>query len=565
MATDVYFNGRKESLPGVYSTIKSGINNPPQTSDYGKCLIIDTGGGASYGGGGGINGEHTKGSDAIYTFNTLQEFRTYQVGGLLWKTAEGLFKPDGSNVGISQLIYVRAATTVAASMSFTATGGGSAGGTFAFDVRDEGLIGNGSEYDGGGEDGGGSDGTTSGDLSDPILIKGYAYTVESGVIDTNKFIFKIWKGNYTGLRTSDKISFGEDTKLTSIPNLIAQSPEFNNIQDLINWADTDSTFNSYFVKGSCTVTGAGTVDSTDVTAVAGYNLASGGTETYGTTDLTDTLSAIKDLDYTFILSDKYGTTDYDSASVGAIQSHIETEAKYDKYMFYGGGKDSTEFSATDGSLDQAAYFDSNKVIVVHGDAKKASSISATGFRQWETIYKAARVLGRIAGQEPQVPGTFKSIGIEGEVHALTDIQREQALAGGVLTTYFDIDFNTFIITQSINTLQNNKNIVNADGKSFTIEIERIKAQLNKDLVINAKVQLLGQPSGVNRNTLSQKYVENWTKAFLQTKVATQANDNLLIGWQDVVATRQQDNYFVTYGITANTPVTKLFFTGSLLD
>ena len=43
MATGYIFNGRKETLPGVYATIKSGIQNAPISADYGTVLIIDNG------------------------------------------------------------------------------------------------------------------------------------------------------------------------------------------------------------------------------------------------------------------------------------------------------------------------------------------------------------------------------------------------------------------------------------------------------------------------------------------------------------------------------------------
>jgi hypothetical protein len=549
MATVKYFNGRKVILPGVYSTIKSGVNNPPQINDYGTCLIIDTGKGATYGGGGSINGEHTSGQDAIYTFSELKDFQSFQKGGILWKTAEALFKPDGQNVGISQLIFVRAATTTGATMTFSPVGGGANGGTFAFDTLDEGLITNGVlDVD-----------------NNNNLIKGYAFTVESGIVDVNKWIFKVWLGTYVGDHT-DGFSYDESLQVDSKPALIVQSPEFDNVQELIDWSENDPDFRAAFVPDPTNaIAGDGSVDATDAATAATYQVAAGGTETYGTSDLTDVLEAVKELKYPFILSDAYGSSDYNTASVGAIQSHIESDAVYGHYMYYGGGKDKSEFGQTDGSIPQTAYFDSNKVIVCHGDVKKASNVDPTGFRIWPTLYKAANILGRIAGLPPQVPGTFKSIGIDGEVHKLTTKERETALQAGVLTTYFDTDFNNFIITQAVNTLQNNTNVINADGRSFSIQLERIKAQINTDVVVNAKIQLLGQPNGVNRNTLSANYVKNWTERFLETKKATPSDDNLIISYQDVTVKRVQDYWEVTYGIVPNNEITKLFFTGTILD
>jgi hypothetical protein len=546
MATSKYFNGRRVTLPGVYTTIKSGVLNPPQVTDYGKVLVLDLGLGANYGGGSGITGDLANSQDSIYQFTDLVTYREFLKGGLLWKVAEGLFKPDGAEVGASIVYHVKAATTSKSTLTFTATGGGAAGGTITFNPKDEGIIGNGLL-----------------DTNDD-LYKGYAYTVVTGVKDTSKWILKVWRGGYKGVHT-DGIAYDGVSQADSTPVLLAQSPEFNNIQTLIDWMNEDPSFGEYFVKATGTVTGLGTVIQADVTAVAGYNVATGGTESYDSDDLSNVLTAIKDLDYTHILCTKYGKDDYDNALVGAIVSHIETEAKYDKYMLYGGGKDKTEFTQTDGSIAQATYFDTNKVLVVHGDSKEASNLVASGFRVWPTIYKAAKVLGRIAGLPPQVPVTFKSINVDGEVHSLTDTEKEQALDGGVLATYYDADFRKFIVLKGVNTIQNNTNVINPDGKSFNHQIERIKAQLNKDLYVNAKSQLLGQPNGVNRNTLSPAYIRNWVIGFLESKRATSTKDDILLSYQDITVTRTQDYYEVNYGFTPNGEIDKVFFTGFLLD
>lgn len=547
MATSKYFNNKLRKLPGAYSRIISGIQNPPQTADFSRVLLIDTGTGANYGGGSGVTGEFYQNKDTVYEFSSITDARNYYKGGLLWKVMEGLFRPDGSQPGISTLYVIKAATTIASSLTFTAVGGASNGGSFIVKPLDEGIIGNGI-----------LDAANSNNL-----IKGYAYTVESGVIDTAKWIFKLWVGTYTGIYT-DSISYGEDLQSSSTPTLLVQSPEFDNIQDLLDWAGTDYTFSQYFrLDATSAVAGTGVVDAADVSAVTGYNVGVGGTETYGTTDLTAALEAVKDLNYTHILSDKYGTSNYNGATVGAIKAHIETDAKFLKYMFYGGGKDATEFSAAGGSLAEAAYFDSNQVIVCHGDALKASNQAPTGFRQWVTLYKAAVVLGRIAGLQPQIPGTFKSIGIEGEAHNLSEQEQERALAAGVLATIYDGDFGYFSILQAVNTLQNNTNLINADGKSFSHQLERIKSQLNKDVETNAKIQLLGQPNGVNRNTLSANFVKNWIESFLETKRASAAQDNLIIDYQNVVVTRTQDYYDVDYEFIPNSEITKLFFTGKM--
>ena len=98
MASTFYWNNKQISLPGAYSTIVSGETGPARQLDYGKVLVIDTGTySAGFGGGAGINGENTSGQNAIYTFDTISDFRGFMKGGLWWRVAEALFAPDPSN------------------------------------------------------------------------------------------------------------------------------------------------------------------------------------------------------------------------------------------------------------------------------------------------------------------------------------------------------------------------------------------------------------------------------------------------------------------------------------
>lgn len=93
---------------------------------------------------------------------------------------------------------------------------------------------------------------------------------------------------------------------------------------------------------------------------------------------------------------------------------------------------------------------------------------------------------------------------------------------------------------------------------------RVIAQLNKECVVNAEIDLLGDENGVNLNTLSKGALETWTINFLQSRVATANQDNLIQRFQNVVATRIEDYYDVTYEVVVNSEITKIFFTGFLL-
>jgi hypothetical protein len=549
MATKYFFGNKEISLPGAYSTVKSAINNPPSTANYGRVLVIDNGEGANFGGGAGINGELANGADAIYRFSRLSEYQAFLKGGIFWKAAEALFKPNGNLQGASEVIHVKAATTEAASMTFSPTGGGTAGGTFIVQPRDEGVIAN---------------GVQTGTGATAHLDKGYGFTVESGVKDTSKWIFKIWRGTWTGDYT-DNIAYGEIAKEDSEAELVIQSPEFDNVQTLLDWAATNKFNEKFYLDPTSAVTGAGTVDVDDISALTDYTLAAGGTETYTSTDLDAVLEEVKDLDYAILLNGQHGTTDYNSALSSKMFVHLRDEAEFMKFMVIGGGANEDEFSSVGGSIDIAAYFDDIHAIVVHGNVKEASQKAANGFREWNTLIHSAFVVGRLAGLEPQVPITNKALGIDGVVHPLSKLDKEKAVDAGVLATSYNQYTQSFNVVQGVNSLQENTYLINPDASSFSIQIMRIVSQINRELVSNANSELLADERGVNINTLSAGTLLNWTKNYLQSRIATPEQDNLITRYQNVTVTRNQDAYFVSYEIVVNGEITKVFFTGFLLQ
>jgi hypothetical protein len=550
MATKYSFDNKQISLPGAYSTIKSAIDNPPIAATYGRVLVIDNNVGATFGGGSGIDGELANGLDAIYRFQSLAQYQSFLAGGIFWKATDALFNPGLSSaiLGASEVLHVKAATTTCAIMTFTATGGGTAGGTFKVKPRQEGVSAN---------------GVITGTGATAHLDKGYGYTVQSGVKDTTKWIMKIWRGSWKGDYT-DGIAYDEIAKANTKPDLIIQSPEFNNIQDLLTWGATPQ-FNQYFYMDPTSAkTGLGTVTSADITGLVGYTLAIGATETYSTTNLDLILEAVKDVDYNFLLSDQFGTVNYDSASSSKMFVHLRDQAQFLKFMIVGGGKDQDEFDSADGSIDMAEYFNNIHAVVVHGNVKKTSQSAPDRFRYWNALIHAAYVTGRLAGLEPQVPVTNKALNIDGVVHPMTDTQKESALEAGVLCTNYNQYSNTFNVVQGINTLQNNTYLVNSDATSFSIQMMRIVSQVNRTLVANANTELLLDERGVNMNTLSPGTLVNWTKNQLQNMVASQDRDNLIISYDNVTVTRNQDSYFVNYEIVVNGEITKVFFTGFMI-
>jgi hypothetical protein len=321
------------------------------------------------------------------------------------------------------------------------------------------------------------------------------------------------------------------------------------------------------------VTGTGLLSAADLTLYTGTQVATGGTETYSTAALSTVLDSVVSLDYTFILSDKYGVTtpstdNMKSTENGLMLAHIASQAKFEKFMFVGGGLDVTQFAqSTLSSISGAQYFNTEKVILVHGGIKKVSNLNGSGFRSFDSLYKTAIVLGRTAGLPPQVPLTFKNIAIDGELHQLKTKEKVQALDAGVLATYWDSDFGKFTVLQDVNTIQQNKNLINPDGTSYSLQLRRITSQINKELIQNAKTELLGQKFGVNRNTLSPAFLRDWVIGYLKSRTVTDQIDNLIISFpaDKVTVTRVQDAYQVNYQFSPNTEIRILLFTGVMID
>ena len=553
MATSVYFNGKLRTLPGAYSTITSGDSTASRSLDYGTVLIIDTGVyGAGFGGGAGVNGEGAQGLDAIYEFDDLTTFRNFVKGGMYWKCAEALWKPDPSNadaVGISKLLFVRACTTKAAKMTFTATGGGSNGGTFVIRTIDEGLNANGVTEE--------IDGVT-------YLKNGYAFTTEAGVDNPEAVVLKLWQGTFTGLYkdpvTGVELSYNELTVEQSDANLLCESPECTTMAELIYWAQTDENFGARFVLDDATaVKGTGKMNASDVTD--GYQLAAGGTETYTpNTDLESVLSQIADVDYNIVMTDQIGANAL-SAANKAIIAHRNLDAKFDKFVFIGAYDSRANYEA---SLAYAKQANNAYVCIVHGGIGTASDMVASKIRWWGVFYNLCQVVGRTAGKPPYVPITNKTIGGDKLQMIPNEKEMEKAVKAGLVVVYPNPYLGRFVVLQGVTTLQDNKTLFNKKGLSFSIQFMRVIAQLNKECVVNAEIDLLGDENGVNLNTLSKGALETWTINFLQSRVATANQDNLIQRFQNVVATRIEDYYDVTYEVVVNSEITKIFFTGFLL-
>ena len=179
----------------------------------------------------------------------------------------------------------------------------------------------------------------------------------------------------------------------------------------------------------------------------------------------------------------------------------------------------------------------------------------------DTVYTAAIVAGLTAGLSPQVPITYKSVDIKGLSHVLTESERIQALDGGLLALRPLQEFG-FVVNQGINSLQKNTFLINPDGTSFEISVGRIADQLNFEHVEFFKqLEFIGK----NVNTLNATELINHTKTFLESKVATSNQDNLILFFRNITAKLVDDTWFLNYEFRPNTPINKVFITGIMVN
>jgi hypothetical protein len=176
-----------------------------------------------------------------------------------------------------------------------------------------------------------------------------------------------------------------------------------------------------------------------------------------------------------------------------------------------------------------------------------------------SIYLAATIIGMAAGSAPQIPLTFKRTGFENFKYDLKQKEREKALQAGIMHVR---NVNGYwVVNQGITTLQDNKQTYANDGQSLELSIALIKAQLNKELIIDASDRFTGK----NVGTVSPATVKNFVETKLQSLTATKDTDNLIIDWKNVKTVAKNSDYFTTYDFVPNVPVNKLFFTGNILE
>ena len=535
MATVVNFQGKNYIEPGSYAATVYNPTSVANVGDFGNVMIIDTGlsmnGTYEFAGGSGVQGELNQGLKSVYEFQNYEDFLAFMGGGLVGDIAEKIFTPIAGAAGAPKLFYVRAATTLAATIDLTL----SEGNVLSLKCKNEGVVGNGVEVE-------------------SVLKVGYAAKIVAGdAVDT--FKLQIFRGSFSGV-DKDGEPFGVYPIDKAVPNMIAESPDLTTLAELFDWASTNRNVLSHFVVSK---TGA---DATLLKAVTQV-LATGGTTTFlSGTEYADVLEAISELDVTFFLTSNLNAADgkgVDANTNAKLFTFLKQDAKFTEFMVVAGGEDDTDlFGESNSSESIAKFYNSGQVVVVHG-SPVVTRKDRNGTKQLNSIYLAAAVIGLNAGLAPQTPLTFKRVGYQSFVYDLKKRERENALQAGIL--HMRNVSGYWCVNQGVTTLLDNKKTIADDGQSFELSVELIKSQLNKELILEGQVRFTGQTIA----QASPQSVKNFTETKLASLVAYPGNDNLLVTWKNVKVTAKNSDFYITYDFVPNIPVNKTFFVGNVLD
>lgn len=535
MATVVNFHGKNYIEPGSYAVSVYNPTSVVNVSEFGNVMIIDTGlaknGDYEFAGGSGIHGELNKGLKSVYEFDNYEDFLSFMGGGLVGDIAEKIFTPRDGVAGAPKLFYCRAATTKCANITLTFGSGNS----LILKCKNEGEVGNGV-------------------IDSGVLKVGYAARVITGSDDASKFKCQVYRGSFMGV-DKDGEPYGSASLSKASGNLLTESEEFETLEELYNWARSDKYILANFVVS---MTGVKTSKISAVTLTA----ATGGkTDWLKDTEYADVLEAISELDVTFFLATNTSVGDgISSATTGRLFTFLKNDAKFTEFLVIpGGSSDSDLFGESDSSQAIAKYYDSEQAVVVHG-APIVNRKDGNGTKELPSIYLAAAIIGLAAGQAPQQPLTFKRVGYQSFAYDLKKKEREKALQAGIMHVRNLSGY--WCVNQGITTLQDNKKSIASDGQTMELSIALIKAQLNKELIVDSANRFIGNTSAVNA---SPQTIKNFTETKLSSLTAKTGEDNLLKSWKNVKVVQKNSDFQITYDFAPNLPVNKLFFTGNILD
>ena len=535
MSTVVNFHGKNYIEPGSYAATVYNPTSVVNVAQFGNVMIIDTGlsmnGTYEFAGGSGVKGELNQGLKSVYEFDNYEDFLAFMGGGLVGDIAEKIFTPLSGSAGAPKLYYVRAATTKCATITLTL----SEGNALVLKCKNEGVVGNGVAVD-------------------EVLKVGYGAKIVAGeTADT--FKLQVYRGSFMGSDEAGE-AYGAYSLAEATPNLIVESDDLTTLGELYEWAKGNKYMIANFVVS---MTGD---EATELAAVAQV-LATGGTTNYMSgTEYADVLESIAELDVTFFLCTNLNAANgkgVDAATNGKLFTFLKQDAKFTEFMVVPGGQDDTDlFGDTNTSQSIAKFFNSGQVVCVHG-APVVTRKDQNGTKTLPTIYLASAIVGLNAGMAPQTPLTFKRVGYQSFAYDLKKRERERALQAGIMHVRNVSGY--WCVNQGVTTLLANKKTIADDGQSFELSVELIKAQLNKELILEGQTRFTGQTAA----QASPQSVKNFTETKLASLVAYPGNDNLLISWKNVKVVAKNSDYFITYDFVPNVPVNKTFFVGNILD
>lgn len=548
MATVVNFHGKNYIEPGAYAVSVYNPTSVVNVSEFGNVMIIDTGladGGVvngqhlEFAGGSGIHGELNRGLKSVYEFDNYEDFLAFMGGGLVGDIAQKIFTPMDGALGAPKLYYCRAAATTAAKIEV---------GGLRLTCKNEGVAGN-AVFEG---------------VENKVLKAGYAAQIVEGVEDETKFKLQVYRGNFMG-EDKDGEPFGSKSYAAAGANLLAESDEFETLGELYEWARSNKYMLANFVVG---VNKSLNLDS-DLVSTELVGATGGTTDWLSDGAYADVLEAISELDITFFLATntkmvdgkaethiKYGT---DAETNGRLFTFLKTDAKFTEFMVIPGGGDEDDLlGERETSQAIARHYDSGQVAVIHG-TPIVNRKDGNGTKELMTIYLAATIVGMVAGGAPQTPLTFHRVGYQAFKYDLRKREREKALQAGVMHVRNVSGY--WCINQGITTLQDNKKTIANDGQSVELSIELIKAQLNKEMIVDAASRFIGRTMA----TADPETIKNFVETKLNSLTVSTDSDNLIVSWKNVKVKQNNCDFFITYDFSPNVPVNKLFFTGNILD
>lgn len=540
MATVVNFHGKKCIEPGSYAATVYNPTSVVNVAEFGNVMIIDTGLALNtydsvqyeFAGGSGIHGALSQGLKSVYEFDNYEDFLAFMGGGLVSDIAQKIFTPIEGSAGAPKLYYVRAATTTQATITLTI----STGNALVLKCKNEGLCGNG-KVD-----------------SNSILKSGYAAKIIAGDVE-DTFKLQVLVGTFAGVDAAGE-PFGVKSYEDSMPEVLVESESFETLGELYDWCLNSKDIHALF---NVSMTGAA---ATELSTIA-QTVATGGTTSYlSGTEYAEVLEAIEELDITFFLCTNLNANSgagINANTNGRLFTFLKQSAKFTEFMVVPGGEgDDDLFGESNSSESIAKFYNSGQVVCVHG-APVVTRKDQNGTKQLNAIYLAAAIIGLNAGMAPQTPLTFKRVGYQSFAYDLKKKEREKALQAGIMHVRNVSGY--WCVNQGITTLLDNKKTIANDGQSFELSIELIKAQLNKELVLEGQTRFTGQTAA----QASPESVKNFTETKLASFVAYPGNDNLLIAWKNVKVVVNNGDYFITYDFVPNVPVNKTFFVGNILD